>query len=313
MTASLSEELKTLAQRLEAKGITEAEYNILVKDAVARHNKGVKDTVSYLAEQADYQLSPWKIGLQEAQDFWADCPDLTEDKIKEKFLRMAKHKQLSPMIVLVCMYLLFTTDKEIGRTRILQLLLFAPSDKMVDYHNWHIYECLLPQEQRIFGELIAHCPLPFYPPWPELSHLNEEARQIVRQGKSLNGGGDAHTDITEMRRLYGTTSLDVLEGAGFEPVLNAQGEQIAAVDRSLTEAALQQVQQSIQNLSAALAKSASTYRGRGRGGGRSRWSRLQQLEGSRRKWPLGIRRRRHREGRGPQKTDETRAQEEFPR
>ncbi|KPA77672.1 hypothetical protein ABB37_07015 [Leptomonas pyrrhocoris] len=65
-----------------------------------------------------------------------------------------------------------------------------------------------------------------------------------------------------MKRLYGTTSLDVLEGAGFEPVLNAQGEQIAAADRSLTEAALQQVQQGIRNLSAVLASSAC----RGRGG-----------------------------------------------
>lgn len=224
-----------------------------------------KDAASYLPEQAELQQYPCKRAIKDAELFWSNAGKLTDDELRKKFEFMAKKKQLSPMVVIVCLYTLYVPDKEFGRRCLMELLLFGPQERTLMYHNYQVYTALSASDQRLFGEILEWCPVPLYPACSELSHLNDEVRMITRKSQVV-GGGEAYPEISGFKHLYAEDAITVLEGGYAEPIYNAQGEQFAAVDMTQTENLLAQVYGAVQQLAAT---TANRGRGRGRGQGQA--------------------------------------------
>lgn len=222
-----------------------------------------KDAATYLAEQAELQQHPWKRVVKDAELFWSNAGKLTDEELKRKFELMAKKKQLTPMVVIVCLYTLYVPDKEFGRRLLMELLLFGPQDRTLTYHNYQVYVTLSASDKLLFGEILEWCPVPLYPACSELSHLNDEVRIITKRSQTV-GGGEALPEVVGYRHLYAEEKVAVLEGGYTEPIYNGQGEQIAAVDLTHTESLLAQVHGAVQQL-AAMAASRDRGRGRGRG------------------------------------------------
>ncbi|KPA73341.1 hypothetical protein ABB37_09900 [Leptomonas pyrrhocoris] len=131
--------------------------------------------------------------IKEAESWWQDVEELTDAQMKERFIALARQKRLPPTVVLVCLYTLFTPDKEYGRVCLMKLLLFGPHNKTMQYHNYQIYKSLHSQERRLFGEILENCPMPLFPPYSEIANLNEDVRDIVSHGK-LTGGSEMNEE-----------------------------------------------------------------------------------------------------------------------
>jgi hypothetical protein len=116
-----------------------------------------------------------------------------------KFVRMAEEKQLSPMVAMVCLYVLYTPDKGQGRNYLMQLPLFGPTDELVQYHNYVIYHSMSLQKQLLFGEILEFCPMPLYPHVSGISRLNDEVRAVAVQTK-FSGGSEPSGDASAFKK-----------------------------------------------------------------------------------------------------------------
>lgn len=260
------EELGLLLKKysLDAKTGQELLDKVSGKPRVAQ----TKDMVSILAEQAEIAKYPWKKVESECAAFWKRYSTVTAAEKKTRFERLAKQKQLPPMVVLMMLYLMYTPDKEYGVECLTYLFAFGPLDKIVQYHNYQVFSTLSEPEQTLFGEVLEKCPVPLYPASNELSTLNDELRSITRKSQ-LSGGGPT-TELGDYLGCFGPDFLPSHEGGGYaEPVYNAQGEQIAAVDMTQTENYLGQLHAAITNIGTMIGQSVQVSRGRGYSRGRA--------------------------------------------
>lgn len=204
----------------------------------------------------------------ECAEFWQHADSVTEEEKKRSFELLARQKKVSPMVALAMLYLLYMEDKEYGRRCLSYLLLYGPSDKIVQYHNYQVLKTMNAAERMLFEEMLENFQTPLYPATCECATMNDELLAITR--KSLLSSRGARTASCRSSGWNVLEPFAVQQRVSYaDPVYYPQHEHIAAKDMTQTEECIAQLHAAVENIGRMLAHGVPVSRGRGYGRGRA--------------------------------------------
>jgi len=256
----------------QKKTITDEEYRLFVKDAIAaniatpalaprpavtgQEGQGARFE-RFLMDEAEHRRKPWKTRRQNVLDRFYAGGETSTEEFRECFESLAERGKLSPYDILVCHYLLYVDDVEMGRMMLLGLLLTTDRSDIVETHNWNMHSLMTATQQEGRGKPIPSLK-PLFPPWAQ-QRLNEEAFAAARGG--LQGGDAGPTPAVRGKSYSDLYLLDdqIMEGGAYsEAVYDHNGQQVAAISMNETEARLECILRAIEELKASV-------QGRGQG------------------------------------------------
>lgn len=153
-------------------------------------------------------------------------PEAWDKAAREAFVAKATAGTLSPIMAIVCQYLLYSNDAEFGRRSVINLFLFHDANTRLNMHNWEVLSSAPNNLEIIEGGKVASLKAPLYPYLDaQLTALN--ARLLSTDG--LSGGSPlqlkGHTLFTDDSTVLG----DTITGGSFAPIYDQEGNPVQAV------------------------------------------------------------------------------------
>ncbi|KPA86957.1 hypothetical protein ABB37_00980 [Leptomonas pyrrhocoris] len=241
-----------------------------------------------LESQGERSLHPWKAAQRRSREFWDSIPREYDEEQLRLFMKtyadLARDGRLTPTQVLVGQYLwpTETSTLEERSLELFHLLFMALATNRVMHHNWAVFGQLPSSTQLEWGALVETLEYPLFP--ADMSSLNGKIFEAAKLSKS----GAATERRAAMAKVFDLSKEVAMEGGSYyEPIVNAEGQQISALQMENTDARLthlyhmlESIQQTIGQVSAAQKASAKTVarpsqpyvaqRGRGGSVGRGR-------------------------------------------
>jgi len=214
----------------------------------------------WLTLHSESMLQPWKLVRRKILDYgdaFRTKGSAEEERLfmKKQFVEYAKTGALTPMEVMIGQYVFLGTDLHTIRTNLFPLLVGVPAEMRVPLHNWWIHSLWPEALQEVHGATVESLALPLFPP----DALDEMNAKLLKVAASMQGGGeeqDPFATLYDLRRENG-----VLHGGAYtEAVVDASGQQVAAVNMEGTDARFVEMQRMLRELAAVVGRSQNRTR-----------------------------------------------------
>lgn len=163
--------------------------------------KSKASSQSFLPEEIARE--PFLKEILNQQDLWkrheaaiAEDRQAWEKRVRDVFIEKSIAGELSPLLVLIGQYLIFSTDFEAGRRRLLEILFLQPADQRIKIHNWLILASAPKGTNITFGRKVGELSFPLFPFGnSDLEQLNS---MILDEPGNLHGGNGVSKNISSL-------------------------------------------------------------------------------------------------------------------
>lgn len=212
--------------------------------------KSKASTQAFLPEEIARE--PFLKDILSQEDLWRrheaaiaeDC-EAWEKRVRDTYIAKAKAGGLSPLLVLFGQYMMFASDLNAGRRRLLEILFLQAADQRMKIHNWLILGAAPKGTNIAFGRKVEGLSFPLFPfGQPDLEQLNSVILDEPNN-HNIQGGNGPSNAITSM---YLQDSQVLMGGSIPFPVLDNSGNATGCfVDLQPVHDAFKDLERSVRN------------------------------------------------------------------